>query len=68
MENLELIEYTRRVWEPKYGRTLSDEECEEIIHNVKEFVFSLMEIQQNHPEEVSKEKENVEEKTLALVK
>jgi len=40
----ELIDETRRVWSPEYGRVLSADEAIEILMNVKRFAEVLMEI------------------------
>jgi hypothetical protein len=38
----ELVEDTRRVWSPVYGRVLSDEEAVEILTNVKRFAEVIL--------------------------
>jgi hypothetical protein len=38
---LDLLESTRRVWEPRAGRPLSTEECREIVSNATGF-FGLL--------------------------
>jgi hypothetical protein len=38
----ELIEETRRVWSPMYGRVLSADEAVEILMNVKRFAEVLL--------------------------
>ena len=40
----ELIDETRRVWSPEYGRVLSADEAIEILMNVKRFAEVLMKI------------------------
>lgn len=38
----ELVEATRRVWSPVYGRVLSADEAVEILVNVKQFAAVLL--------------------------
>jgi hypothetical protein len=40
----ELMDETRRVWSPEYGRVLSNDEVVEILTNVKHFAEMLMKI------------------------
>lgn len=39
----ELLGKTKALWEPRYGRELSDEEAREILRNVVEFFTTLEE-------------------------
>lgn len=41
----ELIDETRRVWSPEYGRVLSADEAVEILMNVKRLAEVLLKIQ-----------------------
>jgi hypothetical protein len=41
----ELIDETRKVWSPEYGRVLSADEAVEILMNVKRLAEMLMKIQ-----------------------
>ena len=43
MNDQEFLDYTRKVWEPAYGRELSDEELYEIMENSALFLEILME-------------------------
>ena len=47
MTDKELLELTRRTWEPRYGRPLSDQELEEIIQNMSAFLRLLSEWNQD---------------------
>ena len=47
MTDKELLELTRKTWEPIYGRALSDEELEEIDRNMLAFLNLLIEWQQD---------------------
>ncbi len=40
----EINAHMRRVYEPRYGRSLSDEEIYEIRHNLRSFAEGLMSI------------------------
>ena len=40
----EINAHMRRVYEPRYGRSLSDEEVYEIRHNLRSFAEGLMSI------------------------
>ena len=40
----EINAHVRRVYEPKYGRSLSDEEVYEIRHNLRSFAEGIMSI------------------------
>ncbi len=40
----ELVDETRRVWSPEYGRVLSADEAVEILMNVKRFAELLMKL------------------------
>ena len=42
----EINAHVRRVYEPKYGRPLSDEEVCEIKHNLRSFAEGIMSIAQ----------------------
>ena len=42
----EINAHVRRVYEPKYGRSLSDEEVYEIRHNLRSFAEGIMSIAQ----------------------
>ena len=53
MTDEEILELTRRTWEPRYGRHLSDQELEEIIHNMSAFLRLLAEWNQDEPADPS---------------
>ena len=42
MARNDLLRRTKALWEPRYGRKLSDEEAREIVANVTEF-FTILE-------------------------
>ena len=42
----EINAHVRRVYEPRYGRSLSDEEVYEIRHNLRSFAEGIMSIAQ----------------------
>lgn len=39
-----LIDNTRELWEPKLGRKLSDDECQDLIVQAKKFMRALDEM------------------------
>jgi hypothetical protein len=43
----ELVDETRRIWSPIYGRDVSKEEAMEMLTNVKRFAETLLKIQRN---------------------
>lgn len=43
----ELVEDTRRIWSPVYGRDISKDEAMEMLTNVKRFAESLLNIQRS---------------------
>ena len=47
----ELIDETKRVWSPEYGRVLSADEAIEILMNVKRFAEVLMKINRERSEQ-----------------
>jgi len=40
----EINAHVRRIYEPRYGRSLSDEEVREIRHNLRSFAEGIMSI------------------------
>jgi hypothetical protein len=44
----ELLDETRRVWSPTYGRVISDQECVTILNNVKRLAHVLMKIKRRN--------------------
>lgn len=43
MYSQETIKLTKELWEPKYGRSLSDNEAEDIIRNLTNYFDVLIE-------------------------
>jgi hypothetical protein len=43
----ELVDETRRIWSPIYGRDVSKEEAMEMLTNVKRFAETLLKVQRS---------------------
>jgi len=43
-----LLEKTRKIWEPRYSHSISDEDCREIIDNCVNLFTYLMELDKKY--------------------